>query len=500
MNEISHTPSLAATDAEQSTRRSLILAGGGMRVAYQAGVLKALQQAGLRFFHADGTSGGIINLSMLLAGLSPNEMCERWLTLQVRDFASPLPLREYTKGLRTPALGDADGIVRKVFPHLGIDPGRIRCAQGMAGTFNVCNYTRKTNEAIAHTDVDLDLLVAGISLPIFMPPVRKDSTLYLDSVWIKDANLMQAVQRGAEELWLVWCIGNTAQYHDGVFRQYVHMIEISAAGKLNEELDWVRDLNMRIERGDSPYGQRQPVRLHVIKPATPLPLDPDFYAGRIDAATLIDRGYADARRYLRTARAEGVPLQPEATSMQDSTTGISFREAMSGAFALGETDPRVGAVRGQVSGARLTMHATIDIADIRTITSNPQHGGVISGHIDFAPFGQSIPAEDGVFRLFAPSGEPKLTWMVYELGFEHAGKPYYLAGKKEVRAGSVLRMWADTTTLYTQLHEGRDSSAPVVGAGVLTLGVGDLLRLLATFHATNAASWTARACASATFG
>jgi len=500
MNEISRTPSLAAGSAEQSPRRSLILAGGGMRVAYQAGVLKALEQAGLRFFHADGTSGGTINLAMLFSGLSPDEMCERWRTLQVRDFASLLPLREYAKGLRAPALGDADGIVGKVFPHLGIDPGRIRLAQGMAGTFNVCNYTRKTNEAIAHTDVDLDLLVAGISLPIFMPPVRKDSALYLDSVWIKDANLMQAVQRGAEELWLVWCIGNTAQYHDGVFRQYVHMIEISAAGKLNEELDWIRDLNARIERGDSPYGQRQAVRLHVIKPAAPLPLDPDFYAGRIDAATLIDRGYADAKRYLRCARTEGVPLQPEATSMQDGTTGISFREAMSGPFALGETDPRAGAAKGQVSGVRLTMHATIDVADIRGFVSDPQHGGGISGHIDFTPFGQSIPADGGVFRLFAPSGEPRLTWMVYELGFEHGGRPYYLAGKKEVRAGSVLRMWADTTTLYTQLHDGRDSNGPVVGAGVLTLGVGDLLRLLGTFHATNAESWTARACASATFG
>jgi hypothetical protein len=61
-------------------------------------------------------------------------------------------------------------------------------------------------------------------------------------------------------------------------------------------------------------------------------------------------------------------------------------------------------------------------------------------------------------------------------------------------------MWAETTTLYTQLHDGPDSNAPIVGAGVLTLGVGDLLRLLGTFHATNAESWTARACASATFG
>jgi predicted acylesterase/phospholipase RssA len=459
-----------------------------MRVAYQAGVLKALHEAGLTFFHADGTSGGTMNLAMLLSGLSAEEMCQRWRSLRVKDFASLLPLRDYLKGLRVPALGDADGIVRKVFPHLGIDPGRIRLAQGMAGTFNVCNYTRKVNEVIPHTEIDLDLLVAGISLPIFMPPVRRGEFLYLDSVWIKDANLTDAVKRGAEELWLVWCIGNTAQYHDGPFNQYVHMIEISAAGKLNEELDWIRDLNARIERGDSPYGQTHPIRLHVIKPPSPLPLDPDFYAGRIDAATLIDRGYADTRRYLNSIRPEGVPLEPEATRMQDTTPGISFREMMAGPFALGETEPKAGAAKGKASGTRLTMHATIDVLDIRRFVADPQHRGGMSGHIDFPPFGQDIPAYGGVFQLFAPSSQPKLTWMVYELAFEHQGKPYYLAGKKEVRSGSVFRMWADTTTLYTRLHEGRDPSGSVVGAGVLTLGVGDLLKLLSTFHATDAAS------------
>lgn len=479
---------LAAPEGAQP-RRSLVLAGGGMRVAYQAGVLKALDEAGLRFFHGDGTSGGTMNLAMLLSGLTPDEMCERWRSLRVRDFASLLPFKDYLKGLRVPALGDADGIVQKVFPHLGIDPGRIRIAQGMAGTFNVCNYTRKVNEAIPHSDIDLDLLVAGISLPVFMPPVRRNGALYLDSVWIKDANLSEAVRRGAEELWLVWCIGNTAQYRDGPFNQYVHMIEISAAGSLNEELDWLRDLNARIARGDSPYGQMAPIKLHVIKPAYPLPLDPDFYAGRIDAATLIDLGYADAVRYLEAKSADGVPLQPEITQMRDTMPGISFRETMAGPFVLGETDPRAGAEKGKASDTTLAMHATIDIRDIDAFVTDPQHLGSISGHIDFAPLGTNIPASGGAFKLFAPSGDPRLDWMVYELAFQHQGQPYYLAGKKEVRSGTVFRMWTDTTTLFTQLHEGRDASGPVVGAGVLTLGVGELLKLMSTFHPTNAGSF-----------
>ena len=155
-------------------------------------------------------------------------------------------------------MGDADGVINKVFPHLGVDIARINAAQGMQGTFNVCNYSRKTSEVIPHDRIDLDLLVAGISLPIFMPPVRKGNDLYLDSVWIRDANLMEAVRRGAEELWVVWCIGNIGVYKRGAFNQYVHMIEISANGALFGEFDRINEINDRIRKGETVLGHTTP--------------------------------------------------------------------------------------------------------------------------------------------------------------------------------------------------------------------------------------------------
>ena len=55
-----------ATAPAPPIRRSLILAGGGMKVGYQAGVMQVLlDEAGLAFDHADGTSGGCINLAQL---------------------------------------------------------------------------------------------------------------------------------------------------------------------------------------------------------------------------------------------------------------------------------------------------------------------------------------------------------------------------------------------------------------------------------------------------
>jgi predicted acylesterase/phospholipase RssA len=333
--------SLAAPEGSRP-RRSLILAGGGMRVAYQAGVLLALEEEGLTFFHADGTSGGTMNLAMLLSGLSPAEMCERWRTLNVRDFVSFLRLKKYLRSLNWPAFGGAEGLTRHVYPHLGIDPERIRAAEGIEGTFNVCDYDDKTNWAVPHREVTEDLLVAGVSLPMLMPPVERDGKLYVDSVWIKDANPSEAVRRGAEELWLVWCIGNTNAYRPGAFNQYVHMIEMSANGGLFEELAHLR----------AELGPELP-KLHVIKPEYPLPLDPDFYLGRIDADALVAMGYRDAKRYL----ASPAPAEwgPEATKMRDQPPGAAFVEHVDGAVIRADIRDAERFFGGERTGEAVAM-------------------------------------------------------------------------------------------------------------------------------------------------
>jgi hypothetical protein len=469
-------------------RRSLILAGGGMRVAYQAGVLQALFEAGLRFEHADGTSGGTINLAMLFSGLSTQQMIEHWRTLDPKHFIGLMPLDDYLKPAEMPAFGSADGVTQKVFPQLGIDIAAINAATGMAGTFNLCNFSSKTLETIAHEELTMDLLVAGISLPLFMPAVEKDGAFYTDGVWIKDANLLGAVARGAEEIWLVWCIGNSGKYFNGAFRQYVHMIEMAANGALFEELAQIALINARIAAGEAVGGRKNPIVLHVIRPQVPLPLDPDYVFGRIDGATLISMGYNDAKTYLAGCSPAGLPLTPEVTKMNEETPSLSFREVMTGGFALGATDPQTGLAQGKQQGVALALHATVLIQDFERFLRDPDHLGTLSGFIEFAPFGGALTGYAGVFNLFNPSGDPGLKLMVYELGFEYQGKPYYLAGQKEVRSGSALNMWHQTTTLYTKLHEGRDKTGPVVGAGTLSLGVTDLIKMVGTMQVSGVES------------
>lgn len=186
--------------------------------------------------------------------------------------------------------------------------------------------------------------------------------------------------------------------------------------------------------------------------------------------------------------------------MNDQTLGLSFRETMAGGFALGQTDPKAGRTAGERAGTELAMHADVAIRDLDRFLAEPQHAGELGGTIDFTPFGSGIAATAGVFNLLSPGEQQPLKLMVYELAFTHDGKPYYMAGRKEVRNDPGFDLWSDTTTLYTRLHSGSDKNGPVVGAGTLTLGVAAFVRALGTVQIVNAPTLAAKADALARFG
>jgi hypothetical protein len=469
-----------AIRSRDGRKRSLILVGGGLRVAWQAGALRALADAGVVFQHADGTSSGILNLAMLLSGLSPQEISNRWRTLPVKDFLSFAAPRKAPDLLDVEALGDSEALVHRVLPHLGIDPAAIRASSLLEGTFNVCDFARKVNEVIPHTRVDTDLIVAGISPPILMPPVNRDGTLYTDSLWLQDGNLMEAVRRGADVIWVLWCIGNTSRYGRGLLQQYAHLMELSANGALFEQLERIRELNERILAGEEVLGHRRPIAVHLVKPERPLPLDTELYDGRVSTASLIDMGYSDAWRYLAVRGEQGLPLTPEITLTTEPAPDLTFRESITGPFSLGATHPMVGALLPEAR--LLTLHLTISVDDMDAFVSDVRHAARLVARLSYAPFGQDLPVRQGSFNLFRSHEDPGTRVMTYGLRFALGGHEYFLEGTRSIRDTRGDRLWKDSTRLYCQLHQGPDARSPVVGAGVLTMGTAQVLQLISSMH------------------
>jgi hypothetical protein len=380
----------------------LILAGGGIRVAWQAGAVQALHEHGLRFQHGDGTSGGLFTLGMLMSGVRPDELGDRWRSLHVTGFVSALPLRQYLRSPTDwPAFASAAGVEHRVLPHLGIDVGMIRAAAGMSGTFNVADFARKRCVAIPHTDIDLPRLLAGVSLAGLMPAVEAHGSTWTDAVWIQDANLMEAVRRGCTELWVLWCIANTPSWGRGALEQYVHMIELSANGALFGELDRIAELNERRRRGEAVFGSTTPVTVHVVKPALPLPLDPDFVAGRIDAETLVAQGYRDACRYLDAQPADGVGLDETATATAERPLGLRLVLRADGQLADVAGDPR--SPHSGPASCCLVIEAD-DLAAMRhdAGAGTPAVGALRHPHAGYRPF------RSATARLCSAGGERRL--------------------------------------------------------------------------------------------
>jgi cholesterol oxidase len=184
--------------------------------------------------------------------------------------------------------------------------------------------------------------------------------------------------------------------------------------------------------------------------------------------------------------------------MASGKVGITFKELMSGGFAMGETDPETGAAKGKTDV--LSMYGTVTIDDVNAFIGEANHPGVLDVVMDWGPFGTGIPAPGGVFNLFSPSRDPKLKLMVYEWPVVKDGKHYYFAGQKNVQEHPVFDLWKDTTTLYTHLYEGTDKTGPVVGAGIISLSVQELAKMTTTFKPLNSPSAEVGLAAIAEFG
>ncbi|WP_079049308.1 patatin-like phospholipase family protein [Streptomyces torulosus] len=412
-------------------RRSLVLAGGGMRVAWQTGVVRALDEYGTEFDHVDGTSGGILTTGMLLSGQDPAEMGRRWSDLRVRDVNSPLPLSDYLRGpWALPALGDADGAIHRVFPALGIDPEAIRSSP-LPGTFNLVDFATKTCVAVPHTEVDAELLAAGMSLPLFMPPLHRDEHIWTDAVWVQDANVGEALRRGADEVWLAWCIGNTPYWGDGPLEQYVHMIEMSANGALFAELATAS----------------RPFTLHVVKPEYPLPLDPEFLAGHVTADTLMEMGYRDAWHYLDGADPQGVPKDSGCTAMRVPPRGARYRERL----------------HGELDGADLVLEVAVDLP--LPDDDAPSPGARLVGHIDHDPWGGRVLLADG-------RAEADGSALTYTARVHLAGRWHEVRARRAPADVRVPALWSQTRPVAFRIADGKDVA--------LELGLRDAAHALAS--------------------
>ena len=186
--------------------------------------------------------------------------------------------------------------------------------------------------------------------------------------------------------------------------------------------------------------------------------------------------------------------------MNRGRVGIEFLETLSGYFSLGVTDPELGAVQGERRGRIFAIHNVVSVLDVTTFCQDRKAAAELEVRVDFAPFGTGIATETGTFHLFVPAHDPPASLMIYRFGLVHEGSRYFFEGIKTMRARwSAMRLWRQSTRLYSRLHRGSDASGPVVGAGILTIRPTGSLAMARSMHTVGRGTALERALGMARF-
>jgi predicted acylesterase/phospholipase RssA len=474
-------------------KRSLILAGGGIRVAFQAGVLQVwLDEAGLIFDHVDGASGGTFNLAMLCQGMSGQRIADNWRALNPRAGIS-FNAAEFAKLVYAESLFTLDGYRSHVFPQWGLDWEKIR-ASSMQASFNVFNFSRKELQIIQPAGMSEDMLAACVSLPMWFPPQHIGGETYIDAVYLTDANLEEAIRRGADEIWVIWTVSEKDEWHPGFVATYFQIIETTADGHYNAIRQRIDANNSAIANGQpGEFGRR--IEVKELKADVALHYLVDFSQDRLIEA--VNLGVQRAREWCTANR---IPLPRKGadypTDIHQVKTRLSFTEEMKGFWSVGETDFNNGATKPQAPD--LMFHLTIGIDGVHDFAVRPDHDtDDIVGWVESSIFGGRCPVRKGTFNLFTDDTDPAIKYMLYRLFFtDKTGQQLTLSGKKIIKDDGRSDVWRATTTLYTRILKGhiteesqriaeQDPKALAqmsLGAGIIIIHLLDFLKQLTSFH------------------
>ncbi len=467
-----------------SKKRALILAGGGIKVAFQAGVLQVwLDEAGLAFDLADGASGGTFNLAMWCQGMSGTQIADNWRNLKPIEGAD-LNWRQYIKLFYARSLFTLEAYKENVFTGWGLEWDKIRATTRDA-SFNVYNFSQHELEVLLPAQMDADWLCACVSLPMWFPPVERNGQTYIDPVYYTDANLEEAIRRGADELWIPWTVSEQGQWRDGFVANYFQIIETSANGIFKRDLRRIEENNVNIAAGKSGlYGRH--IEIKLLKAEVPLHYLINFSQDRLIEA--VNLGVKTAREWCQQ---NGIALKSSATELptavHNANTRLQFTEEMKGFVTLGANDYDTGFRQGREAGTALMFHLDIKVDGVNRFVTNPQHEAAAEGYIRCDALGGQLPVEKGVFNLFVHQDNPQRKLMLYRLFFRDGkGNPLTLSGYKDIKNDPGLDVWEDTTTLFTKVFRGHveadaETAAEVVAQGIIHIHLLDFLHQLTTF-------------------
>ena len=465
-------------------KRSLMLAGGGLKIAFQAGVLQVwLDEAGLEFDHADAVSAACFNLAMWTQGMSGTRIADNWRNL---DPVAGVDLNwpQLARLLYAESLFDLDKYRTKVFPSWGLDFEKIRASQREA-TFNVYNFSKHELRPVPTPELTEDFLVATGSLSIWLPPVRIGGDTYIDAIFNTPTNIEEAIRRGSDELWIIWTTSQCGEWFDGFVGGFFGIFEAATNHAYKQSLARIASNNDAIAQGrDGEYGRVITVR--EIKAEVPVHYLLNFSRDR--AREAVNRGVEAARAWCDK---QGIPRGsaiPDTTQTGSAITGLRFSETLKGYVTFGAEDYQQGFEHGREQNGRIEVELHTHVEDVDRFITMPEHVARVEGSLVCEKLGGKSEFDRGAFQLFVDQGDPARKKVIYECVFRDPnGGLYTLYGFRDLHAHSEHETTGDPAVLFVAVLAGDapygQDGRPALAMGLLRAGTIDFLKHIASFQA-----------------
>ncbi len=302
---------------------ALVLSGGSIKGAFQAGAIKALIEKNLYPEFLYGISVGSLNSTFInheagLQGVPFDRLNWNKITNNLIGF--------WQQNIKQPS----DLIIKRKFIGLALDILRGKF-NGVTDTKPLRDLMRKfisidmirrsslkhkvgavnfTNGEIIYADPGypdfLDYAIASSAIPIVMPAMIIANTPYFDGGLRDIAPLKPAIQSGADKIIAILCqpekLGTSNFSYQNPIQLLERMTDIMCNEIENNDIDTFETVNTLVPADGSPatsgpYIGKRKLELIVVRPKAEIALDISSFTSK-DIYGMIDLGYQTAKEQL----------------------------------------------------------------------------------------------------------------------------------------------------------------------------------------------------------
>ncbi|TGM58732.1 patatin-like phospholipase family protein [Leptospira adleri] len=286
-------------------KRALILSGGGARGAYQAGVLRYLEEIQFKPDIICGTSVGAITATAMGCGMNAAEITKLWKSIEAKKVMRysiwndlvDIFVKSYSP------LTDTTPLKNLLYSHLDFRNLRKNPTEVIITAVNIL-----TAELVffRNKEIDIEHVMASSAIPMFFPWQYVDGAPHWDGGVMANTPILPAVERGATDIVVVLLspvggidMGLPKTRREGLERVF----ELSLIGSFQTVMS-----NMNFEKKKRkgkksklssllsiPSADRPELKIRTIGPRTSLGFSSILNFSQVQADYLISRGYEDAR-------------------------------------------------------------------------------------------------------------------------------------------------------------------------------------------------------------